>query len=165
LLSYSSAVTIYLIPSALINPVQAQLIYCFVILVAIHFLFNWKIDYWNLYERFQNHSDSTKHSGIGVYPFDIPDYELAEFEILEGTSPAALAEISPPVLTKIKSSNNHDDEDGGVGGVGGGINNHSRNHSVTNSVDLIHSVQQRLSEIKVANGPQPVADAKAMGFI
>jgi hypothetical protein len=123
--------------------------------VAIHFLFNWKIDYWNLYERFQNHSDSTKHSGIGVYPFDIPDYELAEFEILEGASPAALAEISPPVLTKIKSSNNHDEEDG----VGGGINNHtSKNHSVTNSVDLIHSVQQRFSEIKVA-------DAKAMGFI
>lgn len=74
-LCHSSAVTIHVVASALVNPVQGQLCYCFVIQLTVHVLFNWKIDFWELYVRMKNRSDRTNaHSE--TYPFDLEEQDI-----------------------------------------------------------------------------------------
>lgn len=71
-----------MVTQALDNPVQAQLCYYVIILLCIHLLFNWKIDYWHMYERLQTARDERQHDG--VYPFHVGDDEEIKVKVSYG---------------------------------------------------------------------------------
>jgi hypothetical protein len=57
------------------NPIQGQLCYSFIIMGTIHLLFNWKIEFLQLYQRFQHKWENfSERVSKNLYPYQV-DYE------------------------------------------------------------------------------------------
>jgi hypothetical protein len=87
-------VSIFLACTLLTNPVQAQMAYCVVILVFIHVLFNWHVDFWAIYERMKDRRDN-KNAGKELYPYDVMDEDLEKY-MVENNHPDCINEANKP---------------------------------------------------------------------